>query len=176
MRCYYLSMDHYAVFLRGINIGGVRVGMAELQECLTGLGFSEVRTVLQTGNVVFAVAVPEAERVRQILEEALAKQFGREIMVLAYPLAIIRRIIESYPFARTEKRHAYVVMSEGPVDWLDGWSGSAEDEVRLAPVGVYWSVPKGRTLGSPFAVFMAKQKLSPRTTTRNVQTLEKMVK
>lgn len=48
----------HVMFLRGINVGGTTVPMADLRACLAGLGLQDVRTVLQTGNVVFSSEGP----------------------------------------------------------------------------------------------------------------------
>jgi uncharacterized protein (DUF1697 family) len=45
-------MTKYIAFLRGINVGNIRIKMADLKAMFEGLGFQEVKTYLQTGNVV----------------------------------------------------------------------------------------------------------------------------
>ena len=42
----------YVILLRGVNVGGVSVKMAELRELLAGLGYDEVKTVLASGNAL----------------------------------------------------------------------------------------------------------------------------
>lgn len=43
----------YAAFLRGVNVGGRVIKMAELKACFERVGFGDVRTFLQSGNVIF---------------------------------------------------------------------------------------------------------------------------
>src|SRR5688572_680112 len=66
----------YAVLLRGINLGRARrVGMADLREALTGAGYGNVRTLLQSGNVVLdADAAPG--QLAPALERVVEERFG----------------------------------------------------------------------------------------------------
>ncbi|HUL98158.1 MAG TPA: DUF1697 domain-containing protein, partial [Mycobacterium sp.] len=45
-------MTKYAAFLRGVNVGGVNLKMAEVAKALTAAGFTDVRTILASGNVL----------------------------------------------------------------------------------------------------------------------------
>ena len=45
-------MTRFAAFLRGVNIGGVNLKMAEVATALSDVGFTNVRTILATGNVL----------------------------------------------------------------------------------------------------------------------------
>src|SRR5207302_1166591 len=48
------ATTRYVALLRGINVGGhAKVAMAQLRHCVAGLGFEDVRTLLQSGNLVF---------------------------------------------------------------------------------------------------------------------------
>ena len=66
-------MPTYVALLRGINLGSKRrVAMADLRELLEGLGYDDVRTHLQSGNVVLG-----ADRVRGRREEGVSRQRSR---------------------------------------------------------------------------------------------------
>jgi uncharacterized protein (DUF1697 family) len=70
-------MTSYVALLRGVNLGGHKmVAMAELRKMLAGLGFDEVRTLLQSGNAVFRARATAAARLEQQLESATAAHFG----------------------------------------------------------------------------------------------------
>ena len=65
------SMTHYALFLRGINVGTKNsLPMAELRAMLTKLGCTEVKTYVQSGNAVFATKLAE-----RALTNVLARAF-----------------------------------------------------------------------------------------------------
>lgn len=66
----------YVTFLRGINVGGNRIiKMPDLRACFEGLGFEDVSTVLQSGNVLFTSSSRSTNMLRRKIEAALAKAF-----------------------------------------------------------------------------------------------------
>lgn len=68
-------MATYIALLRGINVGGKnKVAMPKLKQCFEKLGFQNVRTYINSGNVIFASNVPASTIAKQI-ETALPKQF-----------------------------------------------------------------------------------------------------
>ena len=95
-------MTLFAAFLRGVNVGGVNLKMAEVATALSDAGFTNVRTILATGNVLLesksGLDTPAA--VRKKAEAALRERFGYEAWVLAYDIDTVRAISEAYPFER----------------------------------------------------------------------------
>ena len=86
-------MTRYAAFLRGVNVGGVALKMDEVRRVFTDAGFTAVRTILASGNVVFDS--PEAVgAVRAKAEKALRDAFGYDAWVLAYDLGTVAAISE----------------------------------------------------------------------------------
>jgi len=70
-----MAATHIA-FLRGINVGTAkRVAMADLKDLMTGLGFRDVRTLLNSGNVVFK-APPRSGDPSKRIEKAIEQQLG----------------------------------------------------------------------------------------------------
>ena len=70
-------MARYVALLRGVNVGGHhRVPMAELREVVTSLGYRDVETVLQSGNVVFSGADEAASAIEARLAEEARSRFG----------------------------------------------------------------------------------------------------
>ena len=61
-------MTKYAAFLRGVNVGGVNLKMAEVATALTDAGFANVRTILASGNV----ALESAAKVAAVRKKAEA--------------------------------------------------------------------------------------------------------
>lgn len=69
--------------LRGINVGNAkRVAMADLRELLAGMGFTHVRTLLNSGNAVFEAPRPQAERLAVTLAAAIEERFGFQVPVV----------------------------------------------------------------------------------------------
>jgi uncharacterized protein (DUF1697 family) len=72
--------------------------MAELKRCFEGAGFTDVKTVLSSGNVVFdARAKSEPALVREV-EAAMAKQLGRRFYTIVRPISAVRELIEVDPY------------------------------------------------------------------------------
>jgi uncharacterized protein (DUF1697 family) len=69
--------------LRGINVGrSNRVGMAQLRKVLGGLGYTDVATLLQSGNVVFGATPAEARTASRDIADAVAAEFKVECAVI----------------------------------------------------------------------------------------------
>ena len=97
-----LAGPPYVALLRGVNVGGHRrVRMQALGEVFAALGCAQVRTVLASGNVVFApparLAGDEA-RLAARIERALAEAFGHETGVVLRPREELQRLAKRQPF------------------------------------------------------------------------------
>lgn len=90
----------YVALLRGINVGGnKKVPMADLKKMLEKkMGFTNVRTLLASGNVLFDAAVASASELTHKLETQLHKTFGFEVPVILRTLADIQKIAKKKPF------------------------------------------------------------------------------
>lgn len=171
-------MTKYAAFLRGVNVGGVNLKMAEVADALTEAGFSNVRTVLATGNVLLESSSGVAA-VRKKAEAALRERFGYDAWVLAYDIETVRAIDEAYPFEReVDGYQSYVtfVTDAAVLDELAGLTGGAEEKISRGEGVVYWQVPKGSTLDSTIGQTMGKKRYKSSTTSRNLRTLAKVLK
>ena len=83
--------------LRGINLAGARrVGMAALRDLLTGHGYGDVRTYLQSGNVVLTSTAPP-ERLARELEGQIGKGFGIDVQVLVRTRAELAAVVARNP-------------------------------------------------------------------------------
>jgi uncharacterized protein (DUF1697 family) len=167
----------YAALLRGVNVGGITITMAELAAVVSGLGYADVTTVLASGNVLFTTP-DAAAAAKPTLEAALRERFGYEAWVHVLPVDAIRDIIAAYPFARSADRHAYVIFAVTPEVRAELLAVALDPAIEQAQAGegvIYWSVPKGSTLDSAMGRAQAKASYKPWLTTRNLNTLEKLV-
>lgn len=90
-------MAKFAAFLRGVNVGGVNLKMAEVATALTDAGFCNVRTILASGNVLLESTCGAAE-VREKTEATLRERFGYDAWALIYDVDTVRTIVTAYPF------------------------------------------------------------------------------
>ena len=168
-------MTRYVALLRGVNVGGVTVKMADLAEVVRGLGYDDVKTVLASGNVLFTTT-DAASTAKTRLEAALGERFGYEAWVHVLTRDAIRTIVEAYPFERAADRHAYVVFILKPELFDQLLAVELDPAIEKAARGdgvIYWTTPKGSTLDSAMGKAQGSGKHKPWLTTRNLNTLEK---
>lgn len=92
-------MNTYISMLRGINVSGQKqVRMAELKRMYESLGFADVETYVQSGNVVFESKEQDAKKLANSIETGIEKMFGFSVPVLVRSADDFRRILESHPF------------------------------------------------------------------------------
>lgn len=98
-------MITYIAFLRGINIGGHRVKMERLRELFSELGFANVRTFIQTGNVFFetpTVKATDRAALTSNIERHLHQALGYEVPVFLRTIAEVEHALELDPFKGIE--------------------------------------------------------------------------
>ena len=171
-------MGSFAVFLRGINVGGINIKMADLRDALKNCGFTDAKTLLASGNVVLSSSL-DAAAVKRECEKCLRAAFGYEAWVVVLDGARVAELVDACPYPEDDKAtHTYITISSDPavLDELAA-AGSAlesQDQQRLAPEALAWLAPVGGTLDSPFSKISAKAKFKAATTTRNLRTLIKV--
>ena len=91
-------MKRYVALLRGINVGGKnKIPMAELKKGFEELGFEEVKTYLNSGNVIFSSDKEDVEKLKKQIETMINEQFGFEIPVFVIPQERLRDILLNAP-------------------------------------------------------------------------------
>ena len=174
----------YAVFLRGVNVGGVNLKMADVVTALTDAGFAAVRTILASGNVLLE-SPAKIPTVRKKAETALRERFGYDAWVLAYDVDTVRALVDAYPFEPEVDGYqsyiTFVAAPDGGTAVLDDLAALAEkagsdEKISRGDGVIYWQVPKGSTLDSTIGKTMGKPRYKSTTTTRNLRTLGKLLR
>src|ERR1700760_2861181 len=154
-------MAKYAAFLRGINVGGRIVKMADLKACLEKAGLPSVTTLLPSGNVVFESDKTEVE-LKKLLETTLTKTFEYPAKVQVFSLDRLQKIVDAYPFGTAgDKQHDYVIFMEGGLEKTildDDYELGKGEKVQAGKGVVYWRVDQGLTLRSLFGKALSKSK------------------
>jgi uncharacterized protein (DUF1697 family) len=169
-------MKKQIAFLRGINVGNIRIKMPDLKLAFEKLGFQHVKTYLQTGNVVFE-SENTLEEIKPILEKTLSETFHYQAFVQLYDFVVLAEIIAHYPHNRGENHHAYVVFVDNEIifEELKSIAENTNEPIKTGNQVIYWKVVKGESLDTPFSKILAKAKYKKNTTVRNINTLEKMI-
>jgi uncharacterized protein (DUF1697 family) len=91
-------MQTCIALLRGINVSGQKpIRMAELQESLTSSGLKDVRTYLQSGNIVFSASQPDTVALATKMKAKIAQDFGHEVPVLVMSAKELDAVVNSNP-------------------------------------------------------------------------------
>jgi len=101
----------WIALLRAVNLGSRnKVPMAGLRELFENAGGEDVRTYIQSGNVVFAQAKPDSAA----LEAAVAKEFGVETVIVLRTARQMKKLAGSHPFGKDTSNSHVAFLSEKP--------------------------------------------------------------
>jgi uncharacterized protein (DUF1697 family) len=109
-------MARYVVLVRGVNVGGHnKLPMAKFRELLSGLGFTDVATYLQSGNAVFTTAKQPPAKLATAIERALKQTLNLDVRVLVITSARLQRIVNDNPMVKDDDdpTHLYVAFLSG---------------------------------------------------------------
>lgn len=172
---------NYVAFLRGINVGAHMVKMARLCELFRELGFTDVWTYIQSGNVFFIAPEQNRQALVKSIEEHLERELGFSVPVILRTLGDIERIVRSDPFkhvAVTPDTRLCVAFTTGlvPSDLALPMHSPKNDMsvIAAAPHELFmtWTIINGRP--PAFTSFPPKITDGP-VTTRFFQVLVKML-
>lgn len=92
-------MKKYIAFLRAINVGGYRkIKMQDLRDMFEAMGFGNVRTYIQSGNVIFDSDESDPKLLSQSIEKKIHSKFGHEVPVMIRTRDQLKNIIDQNPF------------------------------------------------------------------------------
>jgi len=165
---------NYALFLQGVNVGGNRrLPMQDLKKCLESLGFSGVRTYIQSGNAVFA-AESAAE---DAIERALSGLAGFAVPCVLRTKAELAAVIDNMPFPGCDESHLCVtfLQSAPPAPAAAEFSALdfSPDRFLLAGREIYLLCAAGFS-DTKLTNALAARRLKTVATNRNWRTIHKV--
>ena len=170
-------MTTYIVLLRAVNVGGNnRVAMADLKAHLTKAGHDDVRTYINSGNVVLGSSKTAAVLEKEV-EDLLVKRFKVEVPVLVRSASQWSKLAASYPFPDAVAGFTYLGLakSKPKADVIAALGKYAAKEDRLQLVGeglwIAYSTGAGKSKITPSVLDRAAG--SPMTL-RNWNTVRKL--
>lgn len=169
----------YVALLRGINVGRAkRIAMADLRVLVESLGYTGVRTLLNSGNVVFRAAGTTAPEAAAAIEEALVLKLGVAARVFVLGDEELATIIDANPLLDVATDHArllvFLLGGAGQRDKLSALDSLdwGRERLALGERAAYVWCPEGM-LDSAAATSLGKL-LGDGTTSRNWNTLLKL--
>ncbi|MBO0826555.1 MAG: DUF1697 domain-containing protein [Streptosporangiales bacterium] len=172
-------MTRYVAFLRGINVGKAKqIPMADLRTLLTELGYTDVATLLRSGNAVFTGEGDPAE-VANRMEKAVEATFGMTVGCVVRDGADLAAVIAANPFpeaAEQGSRYLAHFLSAAPDPALVEANDPVEldpDRIRLGDRVIYQWCPDG-IMAAPDVGTYAVKNLGVVATGRNWNTLTKL--
>lgn len=153
-----MHLAPFIALLRGINVGGRnKVPMAELRALCAELGWGDVRSYIQSGNLVFRAGGPPASLETE-LEQGIEERFGLSIPVLVRAAADWPAYVRGNPFpeaSRSTPNHVLLALSKAPPspDAAERLLERALDGERVARVAdalwIHYAGGAGRSKLSP---------------------------
>ena len=176
-------MNVYISMLKGINVGGQKqLRMESLRESYEGLGFSRVRSYVQSGNIIFESPENNPSNLVKRLEDQIEQVYGYHIAVFIRQPNEIQRILAGNPFinagnADLSKLHVTFLYHFPSEPW---WSEMASprdstDEFARSEMAIYLYCPNGYAKTRLSNSFF-ERRLGMPVTTRNWNTVNALYK
>ncbi|MDO9257214.1 MAG: DUF1697 domain-containing protein [Bacteroidales bacterium] len=109
-------MERYIAFLRGINVSGQKlIKMEALRRVLADNGFADVKTFIQSGNVIFSAAITDSKHLILVIEDLIEKHFGFRTDVILRRHSEIENVLgvlEVIKFQEVEDRKYYITFAK----------------------------------------------------------------
>ena len=174
-------MIRYIAFLRGINVSGQKIiKMERLNEIFESMKVKNVRTFIQSGNVLFDSPEVDSDSLTKKIESHLKKSLGYQVAVMIRTVDEIEKIIRQNPFRKVKLDkdvHLYVTfLSEEPATDLKKSLQLLSDEIatyKIAKRDVY-TLYKRSNAKHPFSNNFVEKKLKIKATTRNWNVVNKI--
>jgi uncharacterized protein (DUF1697 family) len=176
-------MAAYIAILRGINVGGNKsIRMETLKESFKKLGFRNVTTYVQSGNIIFNGEEQSTAKLELKIEEQIKVDFGYEVPVIVLTASFLQNVVENNPFTNDSKKdHAFLhvtFLSRQPENSdikLIEKKKLGGEEIIFSERAIYLYCPDGYGRTNLNNNFLEK-KLKVTATTRNWKTANELLK
>lgn len=173
-------MMRYCAFLRGVNVQGTNMKMAEVCQVFSNAGMENVSSVLASGNIIFSSGKSPQE-LKDLLEKAMSAHFNYEAFLFIKSAEETALILTNNPFEKNENLHIYAFVGNENIENIlmkefKNASKTESENAKIMDDIFYWQVPKGNTLDSTFGKVLGKKSLKDQFTSRNINTFEKIIK
>lgn len=174
-----MKQNIYIALLRGINVSGQKIiKIDELRKLFETLGFGNVKTYIQSGNIIFNYQIDSPEKIIKSVEKKIKEVFSFDVTVIIRTNDELRKIIHSNPYLKTKPvEKLYVAFlsetsSNDNIEKLLPYKSKTE-EFSLTGKEMYLYYPDGSGR-SKLTNNIIESKLGVKATTRNWNTTTKL--
>jgi len=170
----------YVAFLRAINVGGnAIVSMAAIKEALMKIGMTDVRTYINSGNVIFSTKAADVQRLTTRVENALEQSTGIGIKVLVMDHSALKKLVGAIPKTWVDDKtmRTYVLLLWKELDdrkileQLQSKPGI--DDLKYTPGAVIWRVDRDNVTRSSMSKLVGTP-MYKKMTIRSANTMRKL--
>ncbi|MCB0381982.1 MAG: DUF1697 domain-containing protein [Psychroserpens sp.] len=172
-------MNTYIALLRGINVGGhKKIPMAQLRQILSTSGFENVRTYIQSGNIILESSKESKEEIEHNIQQSIQSYFGFEVPVIVKTRTELEGIFDTCPFSAEQKESSYfVLLSEIPKAEKVREANTityTNEEFQIINDCLYFHSSIGYG-NSKFNMNLFEKTLNVKATSRNYKTMVKLL-
>lgn len=177
-------MRRYVAFLRGINISGKnKIPMADLKKGFESLSYKEVKTYLNSGNVLFSSAEENEDKFTNQIEEMIQQQFDVNIPVLVVSIEALKDILHNAPaWWGNDNKEIYdnLIFIMPPAKFSDVYKEVGEPKKELEKIEnykevIFWSFCRKNYQKTNWWSKTASANISRKLTIRTANTIRKIV-
>ncbi|MGX7163774.1 DUF1697 domain-containing protein [Enterococcus massiliensis] len=171
---------NYAIFLRGINTGGLTIKMSELKTVLQPLAFEKIQTILATGNLLIQTTLPADAALQQVID-CLSAHFQTPISGLIRTESEVRELLHDIVTDVPATHNQMVLFTNAElypelVAEFETFPHDAYECLKkTSGHDLLWVVKKGETTKNFGGKVLGKAKYKPLLTSRNLTTIRKIV-
>ena len=173
-------MQKYLALLRGINVGGNNIiKMEVLKVEFKKLGFKNVKTYIQSGNVIFNSEIIDKTEIEKVIEKGLSEKFNYKAKVLIRSKADLEHTVTNFPpiFNNPDYKHNVIFLSQSlnhPEIVNQFTLKSDIEQLSYSDGTLYWSAALA-TLTKSTMVKLSARKEYQEMTVRNINTTRKLL-
>lgn len=170
----------FCAFLRGVNVKGTTMKMAEVCSVFEKSGMKNVSSILASGNILFSSGKSKNE-LKKLLEKTMSEYFSYDAFLFVKDKNDIETIFNKNPFTANPGFHIYGFIGVDGIEktLMTEFERSEKmkgEEAQITENNFYWKIPKGNTLDSEFGKILGRKNLKNSFTSRNLNTFERALK
>jgi uncharacterized protein (DUF1697 family) len=175
-------MTTYISILRGINVSGHNIlKMDQLKKMIEGLGFKNVLTYIQSGNIIYQTKKTDALKLSELIKKGIQKDFGFDVPVFTITSDTLEVLIKNNPFQKDINKDAVffhvtflaAIPAQEKIDILKSID-SKNDIFEIVEQAMYLYCPNGYGTTKLSNTFI-ESKLKVSATTRNWKTTNELL-